>query len=246
MATRTAPVTGESGSATSVGQLRGHQVGPGREPVEFGQLQVVVTGTEHHEHSHDATGGSPSDLRLRHAPARGPRSRPVRPPPAAADGTMTGNDCSSRTTTALAADHPLVDGRTAHAPLIRAYRGQPTGRHPVWFMRQAGRSLPEYRKVRAGTGMLEACLTPELAAEITLQPVRRHGVDAAILFSDIVVPLQTGRGRRGDRPRHRAGGGRPGPHRRRRRRAAHPGPGRAGADHRRGRRAGRRARAGRR
>ncbi len=56
-------------------------------------------------------------------------------------------------------------------------------------MRQAGRSLPEYRKIRGSTGMLQACLTPELAAEITLQPVRRHGVDAAILFSDIVVPL---------------------------------------------------------
>src|SRR6478609_9955003 len=86
--------------------------------------------------------------------------------------------------------HPLIDGRTAQAPLIRAYRGQPTERHPVWFMRQAGRSLPEYRKVRAGTGMLEACLTPELAIEITAQPVRRHGVDAAIFFSDIVVPLR--------------------------------------------------------
>ena len=56
-------------------------------------------------------------------------------------------------------------------------------------MRQAGRSLPEYRALRAGTGMLQACLTPELTCEITLQPVRRHGVDAAILFSDIVVPL---------------------------------------------------------
>jgi uroporphyrinogen decarboxylase len=60
----------------------------------------------------------------------------------------------------------------------------------VWFMRQAGRSLPEYRALREGTGMLESCLTPELASEITLQPVRRHGVDAAILFSDIVVPLK--------------------------------------------------------
>jgi uroporphyrinogen decarboxylase len=60
---------------------------------------------------------------------------------------------------------------------------------PIWFMRQAGRSLPEYRTLRADTGMLQACLTPELACEITLQPVRRHGVDAAILFSDIVVPL---------------------------------------------------------
>ncbi len=57
-------------------------------------------------------------------------------------------------------------------------------------MRQAGRSLPEYRTVRGGTGMLEACLTPDLATEITLQPVRRHRVDAAILFSDIVVPLK--------------------------------------------------------
>ena len=56
-------------------------------------------------------------------------------------------------------------------------------------MRQAGRSLPEYRALRAGTGMLEACLDPALTCEITLQPVRRHGVDAAILFSDIVVPL---------------------------------------------------------
>ena len=63
-------------------------------------------------------------------------------------------------------------------------------RRPVWFMRQAGRSLPEYRRVRAGTGMLESCLTPDLATEITLQPVRRYGVDAAILFSDIVVPLK--------------------------------------------------------
>lgn len=60
----------------------------------------------------------------------------------------------------------------------------------VWFMRQAGRSLPEYRKVREGIGMLESCLMPELAAEITLQPVRRHGVDAGIFFSDIMVPLK--------------------------------------------------------
>jgi uroporphyrinogen decarboxylase len=57
-------------------------------------------------------------------------------------------------------------------------------------MRQAGRSLPEYRELRVGTAMLDACLTPELASEITLQPVRRHGVDAAIFFSDIVIPLK--------------------------------------------------------
>lgn len=57
-------------------------------------------------------------------------------------------------------------------------------------MRQAGRSLPEYRELRVGNAMLDACLTPELASEITLQPVRRHGVDAAIFFSDIVIPLK--------------------------------------------------------
>ena len=85
--------------------------------------------------------------------------------------------------------HPL-SGPTADAPLIRAYRGDRPERPPVWFMRQAGRSLPEYRELRTGTRMLDACLDPELVTEITLQPVRRHGVDAAIFFSDIVVPLR--------------------------------------------------------
>ena len=93
-------------------------------------------------------------------------------------------------TQALPGSHPMRDGRTAGSALITAYRGAQPDRRPVWFMRQAGRSLPEYLRVRAGTGMLEACLTPDLATEITLQPVRRHGVDAAILFSDIVVPLR--------------------------------------------------------
>lgn len=90
----------------------------------------------------------------------------------------------------LPAAHPLVDGRTASAPLIRAYRGERAEQPPVWFMRQAGRSLPEYRAAREGSEMLDACLTPALASEITLQPVRRHGVDAAIFFSDIVVPVK--------------------------------------------------------
>ncbi len=90
----------------------------------------------------------------------------------------------------LPVDHPLIDGRTADSPLITAYRGDRPERLPVWFMRQAGRSLPEYRELRVGTAMLDACLDPELSSEITLQPVRRHHVDAAIFFSDIVVPLR--------------------------------------------------------
>jgi uroporphyrinogen decarboxylase len=77
----------------------------------------------------------------------------------------------------------------ADSLLVRAARGRPGTRPPVWFMRQAGRSLPEYRAVREGKTMLEACRNPDLITEITLQPVRRYAVDAAILFSDIMVPL---------------------------------------------------------
>jgi uroporphyrinogen decarboxylase len=73
---------------------------------------------------------------------------------------------------------------------LRAARGEAVPHTPVWFMRQAGRSLPEYRKVREGVAMLDSCMRPELVVEITLQPVRRYGVDAAIFFSDIVLPLK--------------------------------------------------------
>lgn len=73
-------------------------------------------------------------------------------------------------------------------PFLAAAAGQPHDRLPVWFMRQAGRSLPEYRAMRGEGSILEAIKKPELAAEFTLQPVRRHGVDAAVLYSDIVVP----------------------------------------------------------
>src|ERR1700749_2963331 len=73
--------------------------------------------------------------------------------------------------------------------LVRAARRLPVSHTPVWFMRQAGPSLPEYRRVREGIGMLGSCRRPDLVTEITLQPVRRHGVDAAIFFSDIVLPL---------------------------------------------------------
>ena len=83
---------------------------------------------------------------------------------------MTGNDTSS------------------DAPFLAAARGRPTTHTPVWFMRQAGRSLPEYRAIRGEGSILDAIKQPDLAAELTLQPVRRYGVDAAVLYSDIVVP----------------------------------------------------------
>ncbi|BBY21344.1 uroporphyrinogen decarboxylase [Mycobacterium stomatepiae] len=76
------------------------------------------------------------------------------------------------------------------SPHLAAVTGRKPHRVPVWFMRQAGRSLPEYRALRERTSMLAACLQPEMVCEITLQPIRRHDVDAAILFSDIVVPLR--------------------------------------------------------
>ncbi|MEY4971370.1 MAG: Uroporphyrinogen decarboxylase [Actinomycetota bacterium] len=86
--------------------------------------------------------------------------------------------------------HPLNSGLTSQSNLVKNLRSVRTNSLPIWFMRQAGRSLPEYRKLREGVAMLDSCLTPDLAVEITLQPVRRHGVDAAIFFSDIVIPLK--------------------------------------------------------
>jgi uroporphyrinogen decarboxylase len=98
----------------------------------------------------------------------------------------------SRVTTTMpgsAASQPTPAGPNPESAFVRACRGLEVPYTPVWFMRQAGRSLPEYRAIRAGVGMLESCRRPDLVTEITLQPVRRHGVDAAILFSDIVVPI---------------------------------------------------------
>ncbi len=77
----------------------------------------------------------------------------------------------------------------AYSAFIRACRGERTDRTPVWFMRQAGRSLPEYRAIRGEGSILDAIAQPDLATEITLQPVRRYGTDAAILYSDIMVPV---------------------------------------------------------
>jgi uroporphyrinogen decarboxylase len=73
--------------------------------------------------------------------------------------------------------------------LVRAARREPVERTPVWFMRQAGRSLPEYREVRRGRTLFDVVRDPDLCAEVTLQPVRRHDVDAAVMFADIMLPV---------------------------------------------------------
>jgi len=87
---------------------------------------------------------------------------------------------------------PESDARSPlqRSAFLTAVRGERPPHTPVWFMRQAGRSLPEYLKVREGIGMLESCMDADLVTEITLQPVRRYGVDAAIFYSDIVLPLK--------------------------------------------------------
>jgi uroporphyrinogen decarboxylase len=91
----------------------------------------------------------------------------------------------------LTASETVSSGRHDDSPFIRACRGQAHDTVPVWFMRQAGRALPEYRAIREEHDFHAVVHTPELATEVTLQPVRRYGVDAAILFSDIVTPVES-------------------------------------------------------
>ena len=87
-------------------------------------------------------------------------------------------------------DLAAIRARHAASPFLAACRGEPHATVPVWFMRQAGRALAEYRAIREQHTFEQVVHTPELAAEVTLQPVRRYGVDAAVLFSDIVTPVQ--------------------------------------------------------
>ena len=87
-------------------------------------------------------------------------------------------------------DSSVMTGAHDDSAFIRTCRGLPADHTPVWFMRQAGRSLPEYRAIRGSGSIVTAIRTPDLATEITLQPVRRYGTDAAILYSDIVTPIE--------------------------------------------------------
>ncbi|MFJ4841686.1 uroporphyrinogen decarboxylase [Streptomyces sp. NPDC088746] len=107
---------------------------------------------------------------------------------------MSANDLPQELSSVRSGEGPSSGLRTTPAThdsaFLKACRREPVPHTPVWFMRQAGRSLPEYLKVREGIAMLDSCMMPELVTEITLQPVRRHKVDAAIYFSDIVVPLR--------------------------------------------------------
>ncbi len=85
---------------------------------------------------------------------------------------------------------PPMPSTSDHSVFLRACRREPVPRTPVWFMRQAGRYMKEYRDLRARHSLLELCRTPELAAQVTLQPIRKIGVDAAIIFADLLLPAQ--------------------------------------------------------
>src|SRR5258708_11314047 len=95
---------------------------------------------------------------------------------------------SSEITRAGQQDH-LLDEKLTQSRFLRACRHEPVDATPVWFMRQAGRYMPEYRAIREHVSMLDAIRTPEIACQITLQPINALALDAAILFNDILIPL---------------------------------------------------------
>src|SRR6187200_404442 len=97
--------------------------------------------------------------------------------------------CSGRSFSVAWTTSSRSSSRVSEPVLVRACRLEQVERTPVWFMRQAGRSLPEYRKLRESYGLFDIARQPELCAEVTLQPVRRLGVDAAVMFADIMLPV---------------------------------------------------------
>src|SRR5438045_1337455 len=105
---------------------------------------------------------------------------------APACGGASSRPCQRATRGAVTADSL---GAMSEPLLVRACRREPVEHTPVWFMRQAGRSLPEYREIRKRHGLFDIVAQPELCAEVTLQPVRRHDVDAAVMFTDIMFPV---------------------------------------------------------
>ena len=87
-------------------------------------------------------------------------------------------------------DSTMTDDRKNDYLFLQACRGEPVERPPIWLMRQAGRYMAAYREIRSKVSFLELCKTPDLVAEVTLQPIERFSFDAAILFSDILVPAE--------------------------------------------------------
>ena len=126
--------------------------------------------------------------------------------PAVASPLSTGTYYSYTLSDSLfSCENAGMDAVTSPKPLLRALAGEAVWPPPMWLMRQAGRYLPEYREVRAQAGdFISLCTNPELAAEVTLQPIRRYGMDAAILFSDILmVPWGLGQPLRFAQVQHR-------------------------------------------
>src|SRR5512132_2306360 len=128
--------------------------------------------------------------------ASGPRSRGARDHPRPCQGRKPWPRASAASGLVLATQRLIVitgrdttSLRVVEPLLVRACRREPVEHTPVWFMRQAGRSLPEYRELRKRYGLFDIVGEPELCAEVTLHPVRAHGVDAAVMFTDIMFPV---------------------------------------------------------
>ena len=181
-------------------------------PVHMGLFRLELRMRCHSRSLSTPVRSEPSIISSGHGLSAGPRRR-CRWSPRCRDGSAAELEDRASSASGSVARVPVAD-----SAFLRACRCQPVDRVPVWFMRQAGRSLPEYRAARGEGSILDAIRQPELAAELTLQPVRRYGVDAAILFSDIVVPaaavgfgveVEQGRGPVVDRPFRRRRG--PGP-----------------------------------